>query len=706
MMDGSACILVVDDDENARTMLVRRLGRNGFDVLTAAGGAEALERLPTIEADLLLLDVEMPGMNGIETLRRIRERYSKSELPVIMTTAHHDSSVIVEALGLGADDFVTKPLDFPVVLARIGVQLSRKRAEDALRESEERYALAAQATNDGFWDWRLGPNTVYFATRWKAMLGYDDADIGTSPDEWFSRIHADDVARVRADLAAMLEGSSVSFESEHRVLHKDGHYIWVSSRALAVRDAAGRPQRIVGSQADITEGKVADALTGLPNRLLFMDRLTRCIYRKRRNPAFHYAVLFLDLDGFKDVNDSLGHIAGDELLVAVGRRLETGVRAGDTVGRIGKPHTVARFGGDEFTILLEDLRDPNDALMVAERVQSALVQAVDVAGHEVFTTASIGVVLDTNGYERPEDLLRDADAAMYKAKASGRTRYAVFDAALREMAVERLLLGTDLKKAIDRDEFTTYYQPIVSLSDGSLVGFEALVRWNHARRGIVSPGDFIHVAEETGLIVRLGQQVLARSCADLRDWQTRYPHAERLVVSVNLSGKELMQTDVVERVQTLLDAAGVKPSAIKLEITESLLMENPEAVAERLAALRSLGVLLGIDDFGTGYSSLSYLHRFPVNTLKIDRSFVSRIGPRSEDSEIIRTVVALAHNLGLDTVAEGIETTEQLVHLQALGCEYGQGFLFAKPLHRDDTERLIASNPVWAPSGVFASKAS
>jgi diguanylate cyclase (GGDEF)-like protein/PAS domain S-box-containing protein len=694
-MTRPVTILVVDDDEASGSMLARRLERHGFRALTATSGQEALDRLPTLETDLLLLDIEMPGMDGLETLRRVRQAWSASELPIVMATSHNDSDVLVGALEAGADDFVTKPLDFPVVLARLRVQVSRKQAEDARRESDERYSLAARAANDGFWDWRIDPNTVYFAPRWKTMLGYEESEIGTSPDEWFTRIHVDDIARVRTELAHLLEGRAETFECEHRIQHKAGHFVWTHSRALVVRDSAGRPQRIVGSQADITDGKVADALTGLPNRLLFMDRLTRCLLRKRRFREFHYAVLFLDLDGFKHVNDSLGHIAGDELLASVGRRLEDGVRANDTVGRIASPHTVARFGGDEFTILLEDLRAPDDALTVAKRVQEALEHPFDVAGQEVFTTVSIGVVLDTEDYVRPEDLLRDADTAMYTAKASGRTQYAVFDGAMRAVAVERLQLGTDLKKAIDRDEFTTYYQPIVSLDVGVLAGFEALIRWNHARRGLVSPGEFIHLAEETGLIVRIGQAVLARACSDLRDWQRRFPKAAGLTVSVNLSGKELMQPDVVERVRHVLASTGVDAGLVKLEITESLLMDNPEAVATRLGALRELGVRLSVDDFGTGYSSLSYLHRFPVHTLKIDRSFVSRIGADSGPAEIVRTVVALAHNLKLDTVAEGIEHREQLDALREMGCEFGQGYYFSRPLDREHVEDMLAAFPTW-----------
>ena len=696
MTEQPHSLLVVDDDGMVREMLRQGLERHGYLVTTAEDGKGGLGEIERVTPDLLLLDIEMPGLDGMEVLRSVRERFTSAELPVIMVTARAESDSVVAALEAGANDYVTKPVDFRVVLARIGAHLQRKRAEAALRESEERYSLAARGANDGLWDWNLKDNTVFYSPRWKAMLGFEDGEVGSSPEEWFSRVHPEDVARVKQEIVDHLDGRSACLQTEHRVLHREGHFRWIVTRGMVVRDSDGRPVRMAGSQSDITEGKVADALTGLPNRILFMDRLSRAIYRKRRRPDYLFAVLFLDLDRFKDINDRYGHLVGDELLIAVAKRLEASTRASDSIGRfMPPPHTVARFGGDEFTILLDNIKHVPDATLVAERLQLALSQPFYVEGHEIYTSVSIGIVADATGYERAEDLLRDADTAMYQAKSLGRSRYQVFDAAMREHVVQRLQLETDLQKAAEREEYRTYYQPIVSLVSGRVCGFEVLVRWQHAFRGLISPRDFIGVAEETGLIVPMGRFVLQEACRQLRDWQGRYPHNPPLMVSVNLSGKEFMEAGLVDQIAQSLAETGVEPACLKLEITESRIMEKPEAAAERLQQLRALGICLAIDDFGTGYSSLSCLHSFPVTTLKVDRAFIGRIGAGGENLEIVRTIVTLAHNLGLDVIAEGVETPEQLTYLRSLGCEYGQGYLFAKPLDAVEAEILLAQNPQW-----------
>jgi diguanylate cyclase (GGDEF)-like protein/PAS domain S-box-containing protein len=696
MTEQSHSLLIVDDDGMVREMLRQGLERHGYLVTTAEDGKDGLSEIERHAPDLLLLDIEMPEVDGMTVLRRVRERFTSAELPVIMVTATTESDSVVAALEAGANDYVSKPVDFRVVLARIGAHLQRKRAESALRESEERYALAAQGANDGLWDWSLRDNTVFYSPRWKSMLGLEDEEVGRSPEEWFQRIHPEDVARVRQEVVDHLDGHTACLETEHRVQHKEGHFRWMLTRGMAVRDGGGRPVRMAGSQSDITEGKVADALTGLPNRILFMDRLSRAIYRKRRRPDYLFAVLFLDLDRFKDINDSYGHMVGDELLIAVGKRIVASTRASDSVGRFTPPpHTVARFGGDEFTILLDNIKHFPDATLVAERLQLGLSEPFHVEGNEIHISASIGIVADAAGYERPEDLLRDADTAMYQAKSLGGSRYQVFDAAMREHVVRRLQLETDLQKAAEREEYRTYYQPIVSLASGRVCGFEVLVRWQHARRGLMSPRDFIGVAEETGLIVPMGRFVLQEACRQLRDWQDQYAHNPPLMISVNLSGKEFMEAGLAEQIQQSLTETGIDPACLKLEITESRVMEKPEAAAERLQQLRALGICLAIDDFGTGYSSLSCLHSFPVTTLKVDRAFVGRIGVGGENLEIVRTIVTLAHNLGLDVIAEGVETAQQLAYLRALGCEYGQGYLFAKPLDAIDAEFLLAQNPQW-----------
>lgn len=568
----------------------------------------------------------------------------------------------------------------------------RRQAEAALRESEERYAIAVQGAKDGLWDWNLRTNQVYFSPRWKSMLGWEEDEIGNSLDEWFNRIHLEDFEGVKEQLVAHLEGLTPDFESEYRMLHQDGSYRWMLCRGLAVRDYTGKASRIAGSLTDITSRKrtekqllhdaLHDTLTDLPNRALFMDRLGRAIERSKRNEHYLFAVLFLDLDRFKIVNDSLGHVIGNQLLIAIARRLQTCIRAEDTV---------ARLGGDEFVILLEEIEATSDATRVAERIQKELTQPLDLSGYEMFVTTSIGIALSSTGYEQPEDILRDADAAMYRAKALGKSRYEMFDISMHAHAVALLQLETDLRHAIERQEFELHYQPIVSLKTNRLSGFEALVRWRHPQRGIVSPAEFIPVAEETGLVSPIGWWVLQEACRQMHCWQQRFSLNPPLTISVNLSGKQLTQPDVVERVEQILQATGLNPTTLKLEITESSIMENAESTIAMLQQFKALGIQFSIDDFGTGYSSLSYLYRFPVDTLKIDRSFVNKMDVELEKLELVRTIATLAWNLGMDVVAEGVENQNQLSHLKALGCEYAQGYFFSKPVDQAKTEQLIAA---------------
>ena len=378
-----ARLLIVDDNEMNRDMLARRLARKGYDIRVTESARDLLERVKQDAIDLLLLDIEMPEISGLDALKTLRERYSSIELPIIMVTAKDQSDDVVRALDLGANDYVTKPIDFPVALARIGTQLSHKRAQEALRESEERYALAARGANDGLWDWNLLDNAVYFSARWKAMLGFQENEIGTNPDEWLERVHDADRGRVKEEIAVHQKGLTPHFESEHRMLHKDGTFRWMLSRGLAVNGPSGTPLRMAGSQTDITEGKVSDPLTGLPNRLLFIDRLGRLIKHSKRRKDYVFAVLFLDLDGFKMINDSLGHLIGDQLLLAVATRLEKSLRSSDTVARLGQGFTMARLGGDEFTVLLDDLKDSSYASRAAERLMKELTAPFMLAGKEV-----------------------------------------------------------------------------------------------------------------------------------------------------------------------------------------------------------------------------------------------------------------------------------------------------------------------------------
>ncbi len=575
------------------------------------------------------------------------------------------------------------------VQAEVGVVwdiTQRKHAEDALRESELRYALAARGANDGLWDWDLRSGHFYFSSRWKSLMGYADEEIGSALEDWLRLVHGEEVEHLKAQLQTHLEGKSAHFESENRVQHRDGTFRWMLSRGLAVRDEEGRPYRMAGSMTDVTERKRAeqqlmhdalhDSLTGLPNRALLLDRLGNALARCRRRADYQFGALFLDLDRFKLINDSLGHMQGDELLVRVARRLEACIRLGDTV---------ARLGGDEFAILLDDLDQPQDAIEVAHRVQAALRRPFDLDGHEIFTSASIGIALASEPYERAEDMLRDADTAMYRAKAEGLHRPVVFDPAMHTNALGQLKLESDLRKAIERSELDVHYQPIYELAGGALWGLEALLRWRHPERGQVTPAEFLPLAEETGLILPLGDFVLRRACGQVRTWQQRHAAHAKLVLCVNVAGRQLSHAGFLQQVEASLADSGLAPACLRFEINEGTMMDRPETTSDVLEGLRERGVQLHIDDFGVGYSALSHLRKFPVETLKIDRSFVKNLDVGGGESrEIVRTIVALAHALDMVVMAEGVETAGQLAALSELGCDYGQGFFFARPLPPDE----------------------
>ena len=573
------------------------------------------------------------------------------------------------------------------------VEVAQAQAEQAerhmgaLRESEERFRSV--------FDQAAGMALVSAEGRWVRvnrslceMLGYEEHELLAT--DFHATTHPDDLGPMLGEVGRLLEGRIDSFQFEQRLLHRRGQELWALLSVSLVRHAQAATHELIFQIQDITDRKRAeqrlhydafhDVLTGLPNRALFIDHLKLSVERAKRRDKRLFAVLFLDLDRFKVINDSLGHMVGDQLLIGIARRLETCLRPGDTV---------ARLGGVEFTVLLEDLSGPGETIEVAERLQKELCLPFNLGGNEVFTTVSIGIALSTTGYDRAEEVLRDADTAMYRAKTLGKARHEVFDKAMHTRALNLLQVETDLRRAVERDEFVLHYQPIVSVGTGEVRGFEALIRWQHPERGFVSPMDFIPIAEETGIIAQIGKWVLEEACRQARAWQKKFPAHPPLQMSVNLSGKQFMKSDLIGQVREALAATGLDPRTLKLEITESIMMENIETAAETLSQLRALGLQLSIDDFGTGYSSLSYLHRFPISTLKIDRSFVGRMDATGENAEIVRTIIMLARNLDMDVVAEGVETAEQLKQLKALGCEYAQGFLFSRPLDACAAESLL-----------------
>ncbi|HEX5725634.1 MAG TPA: EAL domain-containing protein, partial [Longimicrobiaceae bacterium] len=567
----------------------------------------------------------------------------------------------------------------------------RKRTEEALRDSEERYRTLFEESRDAIYMSTLSGEVIDANQAAFDLFGYAPEElVGGNVGDLY--LHDADRQRFRDEILR----TGFVRDYELRLRCKDGTVIDALLSATLRRDRQGRPAGFQGIIHDITErkrveeqlayGALHDALTGLPNRALFVDRLQGAIERVRRERESAFAVLFLDLDRFKVVNDSLGHGVGDEMLVAIAHRLQAVLRAGDTV---------ARFGGDEFVVLLDDVTSAVEATHVAERILDTLAAPFALERHEVFTSASMGIAVSTTGQEGSEELLRNADAALSRAKALGKNRYEVFDRQMHAAAMERLRMETDLRRALERGEFTLRFQPIVALATGRVCGFEALARWEHPGRGLVLPGVFVPVAEETGLVLPLGRWVVEEACRQLGRWQDTLDGGEGLTVSVNLSARQFSQPDLARHLGRTLAGCGVDPARFRLEITESVILEHAEPALSLLEELRALGVGLCMDDFGTGYSSLGYLHRLHLDQLKIDRSFVSRMHRDGRSAQLVQAILALARNLGVQVVAEGVELPEQLRALRELGCEYGQGYLFSHPLPAPAAEALVARAPRW-----------
>lgn len=694
-------VLIVEDVEDDALLIARELRRGGYDpvltrVETEPAMRAALDECSTV--DIIISDYTLPQFSGpaaLEVFTRCR-----CDLPFIIVSGTIGEETAVSLLKAGAHDFILKSNLARLVpavdreLREVEVRRARRRAEACLRESEERYALAAQGANDGLWDWDLRAGSVYYSPRWKAMLGYTEDDIGDRIDEWFSRVHEDDRPAVEARLQAHLSGATAHFESEHRMRNRRDEILWMLTRGLAVRDADRQPYRVAGSQTDITERKLAeerlrfqalhDALTGLPNRTLFMERL-QCALEGGGTGERRFAVMLVDLDRYKIITDSFGHSVGDALVLAVARTLQA---------RIGPRDTVARLGGDEFAVLVEGMTSADTAVAFAESFQSALTGPLPIDGHEVFTTASIGIVLGPERYTAPEEMLRDADTANQRAKAQRKGHCQVFDTAMHTFAVNQLRLETDLRRAVERDELALYYQPLVNLASGEIDGFEALLRWRHPERGLMSPAEFIPVAEDTGLIVPLGNWALREACRQLSAWQAQFP-ALRPKVSVNVSAVQFAQPDLADVVLQALASAHLEARYLKLEITESVLMDSGDAAMQMLDRLQDQQIKFLMDDFGTGYSSLSYLHRFPLDILKIDASFVQKMEKEAKHDEIVQAIVALARSLNMEIVAEGMETLGTLARLRELKVGFGQGYLFSQPLDAEAAGRLLASRRHW-----------
>lgn len=692
-------VLLVED-QPAEAKLVREyLDRDNdisFQVECVQKLSRALDRLNQHTFDVVLLDLGLPDSVGYGTFESISEAIA--DTPLIVLTNLDDEELAVQAVREGAQDYLVKRQINAVLLQRsVRYAVERARFERELRLSEERYALAVRGANDGLWDWNLVTDEIYFSPRWKEILGFSENELEDSVDQWIQRIHPDDRVEFERRLRSHLQGKSDHFMIECRLFHRNGSVVWVMVRGVAVSGKDGEPKRMAGSLSDVTARKRAeerlshdafhDSLTGLPNRNLFLDRIDLTQRQSRRRQRATGALLFLDLDRFKNVNDSVGHSMGDKLLVKIANRLSDLLRPTDTV---------ARLGGDEFAILLPDVRSAASASQVAERILEVLGGKFVISGHEIFATASIGIALNTMEYARPEELLRDADIAMYRAKVNGKAGYELFDREMHNRAVAQLRLETDLRRAIDRNEFRLEYQPIVSLKDGKMVGFESLVRWDHPERGQLQPNEFIPTAEETGLIVPICWWTLREACRQMNQWQRDFPDRLPFTVSVNVSGRLFHQWDMVEQFNRIFKETGVDPSRLRIEITESRLLEHVSEATSKLEQLREMGVGLQIDDFGTGYCSLTYLQKFSYDSLKIDRSFVSAIEEGNGSDAIVQTIIALGQMLGMNIIAEGVETENQLQQLRNLDCPQVQGFWFSRPVGHRRAAELIDMPQPWA----------
>ncbi|MDF1839202.1 MAG: EAL domain-containing protein, partial [Planctomycetota bacterium] len=571
-----------------------------------------------------------------------------------------------------------------------GKTLQLAKVLDEVQTSKDQYALAVRGSKDGLWDWDLETNKVYYAPRWKELLGRDEDEVGDSLDAWINMICPNERDIFQMELNDHLEGEFDQFDTEVEMLHSDNKPRWMLCRAASIRNKRGRVIRLAGSLADITDLKKAqsdlaemahhDRLTGLANRELFVDRLQQTMARARRDERLSFAVLFFDFDRFKVINDSLGHNVGDALLVSIAERFTEELREVDTA---------ARFGGDEFVVILDRVENLAGAELVCDRLLSAFARPHSLLGHEVVSTASIGLVMGDDSYVDAASILRDADTAMYQAKTGGRAQYRIFDRAMHSDAVERLNLENDLRNSDMDNEFRLYYQSIVELDSGEIKGFEALVRWEHPTLGLVSPDSFIPIAEETGLIVPLGEWILRTATRQLKVWQKEFGRQGTLFMNVNLARRQLLHPSLKGTLESLIEEFELRTGDVKLEITETTVMDERTDMVPAMEEIRDMGFPLAMDDFGTGHSSLGCLHAFPIDVLKIDRSFINNLGDSREFTAVVQAIVTLAHHLDLEVVAEGVETAGQLAQLHVLGCLYVQGYLFSKPLPPEEAGELL-----------------
>lgn len=719
-----AKILVVDDQPENLHLLSDALGSQEYEVKGVVNGSMALMVANSVVPDLILLDVVMPGLSGYEVCEQLKADPTTQNIPIIFLSANNDSVDRIKALSAGGVDYINKPFQVDEVLLRIKNQLTLQAAQQEilkfnteleqriqertaqlekanqelkheihergqltklLQASEEKLESILNSLEEVVWSADVATSKLLFLNpAAQKVYGRPVKELLANPDLRLESIHPEDRDRVQAVLASPVKVSDI----EYRVIQPSGEVRWVWERSRLIIDGiASRRDGIISDitdrkqiEADLSYEAKHDSLTNLPNRAAFIDRVEQAIALGKRNPEYLFAILFIDLDRFKIVNDSLGHQIGDELLIAVAKILTDCARERDFV---------ARLGGDEFTIVLHQIQDIEDAKAISQRINEQLTAPFYLQGHTVFTSASIGIVMADAKYQDSAELLRDADLAMYRAKSLGKARHEVFDQEMYAETKELLEIENDLRKAIVQNQFFLQYQPVITLKSESLYGFEALLRWNHPTKGIIYPDKFLSVAAETGLIVGIGKLVLQRACQQMSDWRTRYAAAANLKISVNLASQQINQSDFLATLDRVLADAKLPGDCLHLEINETMLMDYKPETFKLFQQIESRGIRLNIDDFGTGYLSLQYLKRFPINTLKIDRSFTQGMIEDRENFEIIKMIIALARTLKIGIIAEGIENLKQLKVLKTFNCELGQGYLFSPPLDPESAEIFV-----------------